>query len=66
MSPLSSLLKNEVVVREKSQDITIAPYGQNNLSFSIETNLEKGKYTIEVSLIDTPFGTIRSVRNFAI
>jgi len=60
------LLKNEVVVREKSQDITIAPYGQNNLSFSIETNLEKGKYTIEVSLIDTPFGTIRSVRNFAI
>jgi beta-galactosidase len=60
------ILKNETAVLENSQDITITPYGQTKLSFSIKPNLEKGKYVLEVSLIDTPFGTVKSIRNFAI
>jgi hypothetical protein len=57
------LLKNETVVQEKTQEIIITAYGQNKLSFVLDNDLREGNYTIEASLLDTPFGTIRSVRN---
>jgi hypothetical protein len=58
------VLKNGMVVQEIIKDITITALGQNSLSFSLNTDLGKGNYTIEVSLIDTPFGTTKSIRNF--
>lgn len=58
------ILNNETVVQEKTKEIIIAAYSQDKLSFSIDTDLKKGKYTIETSLLDTPFGTIKSIRNF--
>lgn len=58
------LLKNETVVREKTQEIVISALGQNKFSFVFNTDLKKGNYTIEASLLDTPFGTIKSIRNF--
>ena len=58
------LLNNETVVQEKTEEIIIAAYSQNKLSFTIDTDLKKGKYIIETSLPDTPFGTIKSIRNF--
>jgi hypothetical protein len=58
------LLNNETVVQEKTEEIIIAAYSQNKLSFTIDTDLKKGKYIIEASLPDTPFGTIKSIRNF--
>jgi beta-galactosidase len=60
------VLKDGVVVQEKTEEISIASYGQNKLSFSFDTNLPKGKYTIEASLLNTPFGTVKSIRNFGI
>jgi beta-galactosidase len=60
------ILKNEEVVSEKTQDIIIGSYGRNNCSFKTGNDLQEGKYTIEVSLEKTPFGTIRSIRNFKI
>jgi beta-galactosidase len=60
------ILNNETVVQEKTEEIIIAGYSQNKLSFFINTDLKKGKYTIEISLLDTPYGTIKSLRNFKI
>ena len=60
------LLKNGIVVQENSKDITIAAFGQNNLSFSLNSDLKKGDYILEVSLLNTPFGTVKSIRNFGI
>jgi hypothetical protein len=60
------VIKNTEVVQENSQEIEIDPYGQKNCSFTIEDGLGVGDYTIEVSLLITPFGTVRSIRNFRI
>lgn len=60
------LIKDGVVVQENTKDITITGFGQNKLDFSLKTDLKKGDYTLEVSLINTPFGTVKSVRNFSI
>jgi hypothetical protein len=57
------LLKNGTVVQEKTQEIIISAYGQNKLSFLFDFDLKEGNYTIEASLSDTPFGTIKSIRN---
>jgi hypothetical protein len=57
------LLKNKTVVQEKTQEIIISAYGQNKLSFALDNDLREGNYTIEASLLDTPFGTIKSIRN---
>jgi beta-galactosidase len=60
------LLKNDAVIQEKTQEIAINAFGQTNLSFSLNTALENGNYIIEVSLLNTPFGPIKSIRNFKI
>ncbi len=60
------ILENEKVVLEKSQEITIGSFGKNSCSFSAGGDLKEGNYTIEVSLVDTPFGTVKSIRNFRI
>jgi hypothetical protein len=57
---------NEKIVQETTKEISIPGFGQTRLSFSLDTNLEKGSYILEVSLKDTPFGTIKSIRNFKI
>jgi hypothetical protein len=60
------LLKNGVTVQEKIEEIGITAFGQKNLSFSLNTDVKYGIYTIEVSLLNTPFGTIKSIRNFKV
>jgi beta-galactosidase len=60
------LLRGEEVVQEATQEISIPAFGQNNCLFSAETGLKEGRYTIEVSLVNTPFGTVKSIRNFKI
>ena len=60
------LLKNGVVVQEKTQEITITAFGQNKLSFTLSTDVKEGIYTMEVSLLYTPFGTVKSIRNLKI
>lgn len=60
------ILKNDEPVLEKTQEITIGSYGQNNCTFSIGKDLKEGSYTIEVSLENTPFGNVKSIRNFKI
>ena len=60
------IMKNEKIVSEKTIGIVIGAYGQNNCSFTVGGDLTEGTYTIEVSLVNTPFGTIKSVRDFKI
>ena len=60
------LLRDEEVVQETTKEITIDAFGQNSCSFTAFPNLKQGNYTIEVSLVNTPFGTVRSLRNFRI
>ncbi len=60
------ILKDDKVVLEKTQEITISSFGQNNCTFTSGNDLTEGKYTIEVSLVNTPFGTVKSIRNFRI
>jgi|WetSurMetagenome_2_1015567.scaffolds.fasta_scaffold02003_6 beta-galactosidase len=60
------VLKSGVVVQEYPKEITIPAFGQSMLSFSLDTDLKKGNYTIEVFLFNTPFGTIKSIRKFSI
>ncbi len=56
------LLKNGTAVMEKTQEITIAAYGENHLYFILDKDLREGNYTIEASLENTPFGNIKSSR----
>ncbi len=58
------LLNNEKIILEKTQDINISSFGQSRISFVLDNDIRAGNYTIEVSLLDTPFGTIKSIRNF--
>ena len=60
------IISNENVVLEKTQDIVLDPFGQVKCTFHTGPDLGNGKYTMEVSLVDTPFGTIRSIRDFRI
>ena len=60
------LLKNGIVIREYTKEISLNAFGRNTVSFSLSTDIQKGKYTIEASLLNTPFGTVKSIRNFAI
>jgi beta-galactosidase len=63
---LFRILENDKVVSEKTQEITLGSYGQNSCSFSAGGDLKEGNYTIEVSLVNTPFGVVKSIRNFKI
>ncbi len=63
---LFRVIENEKVVLEATKVLTVAPFGQNKCMFSTGTGLPKGKYTIEVSLEDNPFGTVKSIRDFKI
>ena len=60
------ILNEGQVAVEKSQEIAIGSYGKSNCSFTAGKDLKPGNYTIEVSLVNTPFGTVKSVRDFKI
>jgi beta-galactosidase len=60
------ILSGDKVVVEKTEPLKVDPYGQYNCSFRTGTGLTGGKYRIEVSLLNTPFGTIKSIRDFRI
>jgi beta-galactosidase len=60
------LLKNGVVIHETVKDIFISSAGQTKMDFSLDTKISEGNYTLEVSLLNTPFGTIKSIRNLKI
>jgi beta-galactosidase len=60
------IMGDDKAVQDKTREITIGSYGRNNCSFTTGSDLKEGKYTIEVSLVNTPFGTVRSIRDFRI
>lgn len=60
------LFRKDEIVQEKQVSLLVASYGKSERSFTLDAVSLPGSYTIEVSLIDTPFGTIRSIRNFKI
>ena len=60
------ILKNDEVVTEKTQEITLGSFAQISCSFTAGGDLQEGNYTLEVSLVNTPFGTVKSIRNFKI
>ncbi|MCX6223836.1 MAG: hypothetical protein NTV01_03655 [Bacteroidia bacterium] len=57
------LLKDDGVVQEKTETLSIPAYGQGKSSYSFDNELKPGNYTIEAALIGTPYGTITSTRH---
>jgi beta-galactosidase len=60
------ILDGEKIVTESTSEIVLAPSGKTDCSFHTGRGLKSGNYVIEVALVDTPFGTIKSIRNFRI
>jgi hypothetical protein len=60
------ILKDGSVISEKDQDVTLGAYGQGSCVFTTGKELGTGAYQLEVALVDTPYGTIKSIRNFKI
>jgi beta-galactosidase len=60
------ILKNDKVISEKTQEITLGSFGQYTCSFSVGGDLKDGDYTIEACLVNTPFGEVKSIRDFKI
>jgi hypothetical protein len=53
-------------VTEITKEISVPAYGENVISFSLDTDVNKGDYTIDASLLNTPFGEISSIRDYKI
>jgi beta-galactosidase len=60
------LLINGEVVQDKQVNILIGSYGKSDFSFTLDPVSKPGNYIIEVTLVATPFGNIKSIRNFKI
>jgi hypothetical protein len=60
------LLKDDKVVQEKQLSLLVKGFGKSESGFTMDALSAPGKYTIEVSLVNTPFGTVKSIRNFRI
>jgi len=58
------VLKSGDVVQETTHEISIPGKGQQKQSFTLNDEVTDGRYTIEASLINTPYGTVRSIRDF--
>ncbi len=65
-SIMLKLKKNDKVVLESSKEVKISGFGHNKTDFILDTKGLEGNFTIEVALNETPFGTIKSIRNFKI
>jgi beta-galactosidase len=61
-----SLLKEDKPVQQKQLSILVKQFGKSEPSFTMDPLSEPGNYTIEVTLVNTPFGNIKSIRNFKI
>ena len=60
------LLKDDKVVQEKQLSLLVKGFGKSESGFTMDALSAPGKYTIEVALVSTPFGTVKSIRNFRI
>jgi hypothetical protein len=61
-----SLLREDKPVQQKQLSILVKQFGKSEPSFTMDPVSEPGNYTIEVTLVNTPFGNIKSIRNFSI
>ena len=60
------LLLNDEVIQDKQVSILIGSYGESDFTFTLDPVSKSGKYTIEVTLVGTPYGNVKSIRNFKI
>ncbi|HAM11086.1 MAG: hypothetical protein A2X05_03865 [Bacteroidetes bacterium GWE2_41_25] len=60
------LLKDDKAVQEKQLSLLIKGYGRSESGFTMNSVSESGNYTIEVTLVNTPSGNIKSIRKFRI
>jgi beta-galactosidase len=58
------ILKNGEIILQKSCPILIRAYGSKDLSFVLKMPSVKGKFSMEAVLLNTPFGTVKSIREF--
>jgi hypothetical protein len=58
------VLKRGDIVQETTHEISIPAMGRQKISFALNDDVADGRYIIEASLINTPFGTIKSIRDF--
>lgn len=61
-----TLIKDEKSVQQKQISIIVKGLGKSETSFTMDPVSEPGNYTIEVTLLNTPFGNVKSTRNFRI
>lgn len=59
------LLQGGRVLQEKIQPSQIAAYGTAKVTFTLSIPEAPGAYQVEATLLDTPFGPVHSVRDFA-
>jgi hypothetical protein len=61
-----TLIKDDKTVQQKQVSVLVKQLGKSEPSFTMDPVSEPGNYTIEVTLVNTPFGNIKSIRNFRI
>ena len=60
------LLRDNQEVMSEQSSILVNQFGKSETTFTTDPLSEPGSYTIEVTLINTPYGNIKSIRNFKI
>lgn len=61
---LMKLILDDRVLQEKNLSLLVPSYGKIEFSFDLDPISIPGNYTLEVSLLNTPYGTIKSTRSF--
>lgn len=60
------LLQNGTVLQEETAAASIAALGSASVTFAVSIPKSPGDYQVEASLLDTPSGTVRSIRDFGV
>jgi len=60
------LMKENKRVQQQEIKALVKPFDKAEPLFTMDEINEAGKYTIEVTLVNTPYGNIKSVRDFIV
>jgi hypothetical protein len=60
------LLQEERVLQEKIEPAGIPAFGTAKVAFAVSIPQAPGMYQVEATLLNTPFGAVRSVREFGV
>ena len=58
------VLKEGNIIQDETRELDIPAFGQQDISFDMKVEVSDDVYTIEASLLNTPYGTVKSIRDF--